>query len=321
MLRSLLSLTTALAVSALGGCSGTAVLNAAAPHRTFHSVTAIPYGSDERQKLDVYEPDDGAENSALTHGRPVVVFFYGGSWQNGQRSDYLFVGQALASRGYVVVLPDYRAYPETRFPGFMTDAAASVRWARDHAAEHGGDPSRIFLMGHSAGAHIAVLLATDGQYLNAEGMRKQDISGVVGLAGPYDFLPITDPVLKQVFPESLRAASQPINHVSGDEPPMLLAAGRRDNVVDPGNTDRLAAKLQAAGDRVEVKHYPVIGHVLLVGALGAPLRWLAPVLTDTARFVDDQSASPSRRLRSEGGASTSYIGTTKLCIACFSPDG
>jgi acetyl esterase/lipase len=294
MPRRLLTLTAALAFTVLGGCSGTAMLNAAVPRQTFRASTAIPYGSDARQKLDVYEPFE-ATAAASPHGRPVVVFFYGGSWQNGERGDYLFVGEALASRGFVAVLPDYRTWPEVRFPGFVEDAAAAVRWARDHAAEFGGDPSRIFLMGHSAGAHIAVLLATDGHYLAAQQMSKRDLSGVIGLAGPYDFLPLTDPVLKNVFPAPLRAASQPINFVNGDEPPMFLAAGKRDTTVDPGNTDRLAAKLRAAGDTVEVKHYPVVGHALLVAALAAPLRFFAPVLADSSRFIDAESGQAAQR--------------------------
>jgi acetyl esterase/lipase len=304
MPRHLFAVTTALALTTLGGCSGTALLNAVTPNHTFRISTAIPYGRDARQKLDVYEPP-GAANPTAQRGRPVVVFFYGGSWQNGKRGDYRFDGEALASRGYVAVLPDYRTWPEVRFPSFMEDAAAAVRWARDHAAEFGGDPTRVFLMGHSAGAHIAVLLATDGQYLGAQQMSKRDLSGVIGLAGPYDFLPLTDPVLEEIFPLSVRAASQPINFVSGDEPPMFLAVGKRDTTVDPGNTDRLAAKLRAAGDSVEVKHYPLVGHVLLAAALAAPLRALAPVLADSARFIDaqtaaHQSASPSKCLRNDG---------------------
>jgi acetyl esterase/lipase len=313
MPRRLLTLTAALALATLGACSGTAMLNAAVPRYTFRASTAIPYGHDDRQKLDVYEPSDSAR-PAGPHGSPVVVFFYGGSWQSGDRGDYMFVGEALASRGFVAVLPDYRTWPDIRFPGFMEDAAMAVRWARDHAAEFGGDPSRIFLMGHSAGAHIAVLLATDGHYLGAQQMSKRDLSGVIGLAGPYDFLPLTDPALEEIFPASLRAASQPVNFVSGDEPPMFLAAGKRDTTVDPGNTDRLAARLRAAGDSVEVKHYPLVGHALLVAALAAPLRAFAPVLADSVQFIDTeaasqirlahppirQSASPSKCLRNDG---------------------
>lgn len=273
----------------LSACSPVTALNYAAPRDGLREVQGLPYGTDRRQRLDVYVPKDTTPTSTVpssARGRPVVVFFYGGSWQNGKRGDYLFVGQALASRGFVAVLPDYRVYPQAVFPGFIEDAAAAVRWARDHARQFGGDPSCLFVMGHSAGAQIAVLLATDAHYLAAQQMSKNDLRGVIGLAGPYDFLPLTDPELKRVFPVALRRASQPINFVSGDEPPMFLAAGKNDKVVDPGNTDRMAAKLRAAGDVVQLRHYPHIGHILLVGALGAPLRWLAPVLADVTRFID-----------------------------------
>jgi acetyl esterase/lipase len=151
-------------------------------------------------------------------------------------------------------------------------------------------------MGHSAGAHIVMLLATDGRYLAAQQMSKSDLSGVIGLAGPYDFLPLQDATLEKIFPPALRAASQPINFVEGDEPPMFLAAGRRDRTVDPGNTDRLAAKLRAAGDEdVEVKHYPRVGHALLVGAMARPLRGVAPVLDDACAFIDATASRAAQR--------------------------
>lgn len=293
-------LVAALALTLLSACSPIVILNDAAPRSTFSETQGLAYGSDPRQRLDVYVPagaalaramprpgsDASASASSGQRGRPVVVFFYGGSWQNGERADYLFVGEALASRGFVAVLPDYRTYPQTVFPGFVDDAAAAVRWAHDHAQEFGGDPSNLFLMGHSAGAQIAALLATDGQYLAAQRMSKHDVRGFIGLAGPYDFLPLNDATLERIFPSALRQASQPINFVAGDEPPMFLAAGTRDKTVDPGNTDRLAAKLRAADDTVEVKHYSGIDHALLVGALGVPLRPLAPVLSDVTQFID-----------------------------------
>jgi acetyl esterase/lipase len=301
MPRRLLTLTAALALAALGGCSAAGVLNAAVSHKSFRAENGLVYGNAPRQRLDVYMPTAGVA-PAGSHGRPVVVFFYGGSWQNGSRSSYLFVGAALASRGFVAVVPDYRTWPDTAFPGFVDDAATAVRWARDHAAEFGGDPSRIFLMGHSAGAHIAMLLATDGRYLAAQQMSKRDISGVIGLAGPYDFLPLKDATLEEIFPPALRAASQPINFVEGDEPPMFLAAGQRDTTVDPGNTDRLASKLRASGDTdVEVKHYPRVGHALLVGAMAGPLRSFAPVLDDTSAFIDAQAMNQARRSHDAAG--------------------
>jgi acetyl esterase/lipase len=269
--------------AALSACSPVRLLNATIPSGGYKKTAGIAYGPRPRQQLDVYAPRSPAAP------RPVVVFFYGGSWQNGDRANYLFVAQALTSRGYVAVLPDYRTYPETVFPGFVDDAAAAVRWSRDHAREFGGDPSRLFVMGHSAGAHLAALIAIDPRYLAAQSMSKADLRGMIGLAGPYDFLPIKDPVLLDVFPASTRPESQPINFVSGNEPPMFLAAGAADHTVDPGNTDRLAAALREHGDTVEVRRYAGYSHVRIISALSLTLRGDSTVLADVASFIDSLS--------------------------------
>jgi acetyl esterase/lipase len=273
-----------LGAAALAACSPVKLLNATIPSSGYRKTSGIAYGSDPRQVLDVYAP----AAAASAEPRPVVVFFYGGSWQNGDRGNYLFVAQALTSRGYVAVLPDYRTYPETAFPGFVNDAAAAARWTRDHAHEFGGDPSRLFVMGHSAGAHLAALIATDPRYLASQSMSKADLRGVIGLAGPYDFLPIKDRTLLDVFPASTRTESQPINFVTGHEPPMFLAAGTDDTVVDPGNADRLAAMLRKHGDSVEVKHYNGFGHIRIVSALALPLRGRSTVLADVSAFIDSR---------------------------------
>ncbi|KWA33487.1 carboxylesterase [Burkholderia multivorans] len=280
-------LTILLAVGLLAACRPARLLNALSPRYTFSLFADIPYGSGERHVLDVYVPtrvmDDWPADSDA--GVPVVVFFYGGSWQSGERKDYLFVGEALASRGFVAVLPDYRTYPATTFPGFVDDAAQAVAWARAHASAFGGDPRRLILMGHSAGAQIAALLATDSRYLAARQMHKRDIAGVIGLAGAYDFLPLHDAMLERVFPPEVRAASQPIRYIEGAEPPMWLAVAENDMVVEPGNTYRFARALQNAGDAVAVMRYANLGHATIVGVLGAPLRGRAPVLDDLSAFV------------------------------------
>ena len=277
-----------LGAAALAACSPVKLLNATIPSSGYRKTSDIAYGSDPRQVLDIYVP----AAAASAEPRPVVVFFYGGSWQNGDRGNYLFVAQALTSRGYVAVLPDYRTYPETAFPGFVNDAAAAARWTRDHAHEFGGDPSRLFVMGHSAGAHLAALIATDPRYLASQSMSKADLRGVIGLAGPYDFLPIKDRTLLDVFPAGTRTESQPINFVTGHEPPMFLAAGTDDTVVDPGNTDRLAAMLRKHGDSVEVKHYDGFGHIRIVSALALPLRGRSTVLADVSAFIDSRLSGP-----------------------------
>ena len=280
----------AAATALLGACSGVGVLNAVAPSGGVAISTDLAYAPGPRGGLDVYRPT-GARGPA-----PVVVFIYGGGWDSGRRQDYRFVGLALARRGYVTVVPDYRLYPQVRWPAFLQDNAVAVRWARDHAAQYGGDPARMVLMGHSAGAYDAVMLGLDRRWLAAVGMDpRRDLKGVVGLAGPYDFLPLDTDKLRDLFgPPDGRPATQPINHVSGDEPPLFLGVDVGDKVVRPGNTTRLAAKARAAGAQVEVRAYKGVSHALLVGAIAAPLRFLAPVLADSARFIDARTgAAPS----------------------------
>ena len=264
--------------------SPVSLLNALTPRRGLRRAHGLAYGTHPRQRLDLYLPD-----GPLARALPMVVFFYGGSWQSGSREDYLFVGQALAARGCVVVVPDYRLFPQVVFPGFVHDAAAALAWARAHAADYGADAGRVFLMGHSAGAHIAALLATDASYLHAHGIGSDAIAGVIGLGGAYDFLPLRDPLLQQVFPPDLRVVSQPVSHVRGSEPPMLLLVSDDDRTVDPGNTERMAARLHASGASVRVVRYRRLGHVLILGALGVLLRRFVPVLREVCRFIDEHA--------------------------------
>ena len=268
-------------LAVLPGCSVSSVVNAVVPGNGYRIVSGIPYGEGPRRTLDVYVPD-GADG-----GTPTLVFFYGGSWESGRKEDYRFAGQAFASRGYVTVVPDYRVYPEVRFPDFLKDASAAVAWSAAHGPEYGAGPGPVYLVGHSAGAHIAAMLTLDRQWLGNSGLSPCGaVRATVGLAGPYDFLPLKSAVLMEIFgPEATRPRSQPINFVTGAEPPMLLITGDADTTVRPRNTDNLAAKIRERGGEVEVLHYGGIGHTPLVGALAAPLRRLAPVLDDTDAFL------------------------------------
>jgi len=178
---------------ALAACSPLAIINAGVPNDTYRATTAIAYGSNARARLDVYQPVDPNNSS------PVVVFFYGGNWDSGDRRDYRFVGEALASKGIVAVLPDYRLYPEVRYPDFLSDCAQAVRWTIDHIGKYGGDARRLILMGHSAGAYNAAMLALNAQYLRDAGVDSERIAGFVGLAGPYDFLPPRGAITRAVL--------------------------------------------------------------------------------------------------------------------------
>jgi acetyl esterase/lipase len=216
----------------------------------------------------------------------MVVFFYGGSWQWGSKETYAFAAAALAQEGYVTVVPDYRVYPRVRFPDFLNDGAAAVAWARRHAKEFGADPNRLILMGHSAGAYIAAMLAFDGQWLRKVGIdSRRDLAALIGISGPYDFLPIVDPTIQIVFGGANRPVTQPISFVSGGEPPTLLLQARSDGIVDPSNSTRLALKLRSVGSSVQEMSYPFVGHITIIGTLSPLLRPLAPTLHDINAFI------------------------------------
>jgi len=275
--RSLVAGIAALACLCASGCSGIGfkVANLGVDPR---AIASVAYDADHALALDVHRPRNAGGRA------PVVVFFYGGSWRNGRREDYRFVGRTLARAGYVAVVPDYRKAPQVAFPAFMDDAARAVAWTRLHAAEYGGDPSRLYLMGHSSGAHMAALLGTDGRFLRAVGMQPRELAGVIGLSGPYDFLPIEDPAIRQVFgPEPEWPLSQPVGFVDGDEPPFLLLQGTADTLVRPRNAPSLAAKLRAAGEPVELRMLDGAGHA---GVLVALLRESSPVRREVTAFID-----------------------------------
>jgi acetyl esterase/lipase len=241
----------------------------------------VAYGSDPMQRLDVYVPDKSAAAP-----RPLIVFWHGGRWSFGDKGDYRFVGAALAELGYVAVLPNYRHYPQVKMPGFMDDAAHAARWAAAHASEFHADINRLYLMGHSAGAHLAALVTLDSRYFAAAGQAALPVAGVIGLSGPYDFLPLLEADLQDMFgPPALYPDSQPINFVRADAPPMLLAHGENDVIVLPKNTRNLAAALTARGVPVTLRMYPKLVHADTVAALSTPARGRAPVLAEIAAFV------------------------------------
>jgi len=236
------------------------------------------YAGGARQGLDIYRRR-GVEAA------PVVVFFYGGGWRSGNKTLYSYVGKVLSRRGYLAVLPDYRIYPEVRYPAFLEDGALALRWVKDNAGRFGGDADKVFVMGHSAGAHIAAMLATDPRWLAAVDLApERDIAGLVGVAGPYDFAPLRDQLLRDIFGGD-RPETQPIYHVRAGTPPSLLLTGVRDGIVDPGNSERFAARLKAAGNHATLVKYPRVGHYLIIAAFARFGRLLAPVLRDSDRFM------------------------------------
>jgi acetyl esterase/lipase len=266
----------------MAACSPLSAFNTLAPRDAArHPGRDIAYGPGPRQTLDVYTPKSTAGPA------PVLVFFYGGGWSAGRRQDYAWVGQALASRGFVVVVPDYRLVPDVRYPTFVQDCALAVRWAHDHAAAFGGDPNRILLAGHSAGAYNAVMLALDPAFLRAAGVDPSVIRGAAGLSGPYDFYPFDVAASRNAFgrwPDP--RATQPIAYASlPGRPPIFMAQGGKDVTVGVHNAVNLDRDLRAAGNVSELKIYPELNHFNTVLSLSRPFRGKAPVLEDMVAFL------------------------------------
>ena len=245
----------------------------------FVRTPGVAYGAGARQRLDVYRPRAAREPS------PVVVFLYGGRWQNGSRDEYRLLGNALTRRGWVAVVPDYRLYPEAQFPAWVEDAALAVRWARDNAQRFGGDTARIFVAGHSAGGHTAALLALDERYLGRAGVPAGAVRGFVSLAGPVDTV-WTDPDVQALMgPREGWPATYPASHVEGREPPLLLLHGGDDRTVSPTSSTRLAARIREREGCAGAVVYPGVGHVEIVVALAVPQLRIAPVIDDLAAFI------------------------------------
>jgi acetyl esterase/lipase len=239
----------------------------------------IAYGQGARQRLDIYQPEGAGP-------KPVLLFLHGGSWRDGDSAAYAFVGRAFAARGFVTVIADYRKYPSVKFPDFVEDAAAAAYWTHKNIDRFGGDPDRLFVMGHSAGAHLAALVAMDPKWLKQHGADHDIIKGVVGLAGPYDFYPFTNEAAQAALGDwPIPNETQPIFFARSDAPPMLLLHGDQDETVKPRNSTAMAAVMRDVGGVATAKIYPGIDHADIVMAIARPFRKKAPVIQDAIAFM------------------------------------
>lgn len=277
MTRLLLLCTAMLPIAA---CSPTFVINALSPDGHYLRIADQRYGATVRQRLDVYLPRSRQAPSRL------VIFFYGGGWESGSKDAYEFVASSLTEAGYAVIIPDYRLYPDMRFPAFVHDAAEAAAWSLENSSRFNIDRRCVFVMGHSAGAHIAALLALNPDYLGRHGITRRPFAGLIGLSGPYDFLPLESPRLEAIFPEPDRQESQPVRFASADAPPTLLVHGGDDRTVYPENSRRLADRLRQAGAMTELKIYAGTGHRRVVAALAPSLKFTANTLDDALSFTD-----------------------------------
>ena len=280
-----------LALAALAACAPLRTLNllaAAGGAPTLNE--SVAYGPLPRQKLDIVTPT----STPPTGGWPLVVFFHGGSWNTGERAEYRFVATALAARGVLTLVADYRLYPQVRYPEFLNDSAQALAWGLNEATRLGANPKRVFVMGHSAGGYNAAMLALDPRWLAAAGHMPAELAGWIGLAGPYDFFPTDNLAARPVFfHPNYPQRAQPIEFASASAPRSFLGAPVNDTLVSPTRSTRsLAARLQTAGTPVTLKMYERASHTTLIGAFAWPLRWVAPVLDDVSAFID--AAPPVR---------------------------
>jgi acetyl esterase/lipase len=264
----------------MAGCSPLGALNALGPRDSGAGRVAkgLAYGSEDRQRFDLFAPAGGTR-------LPVVVFFYGGGWDSGSRDVYGWAAQALAARGFLVALPDYRLSPDVHFPAFIEDAALATAAAADVAARHGGDPARLAVSGHSAGAHLAMMITLDPRYM--AGVERPDlIRAAAGLAGPYDFLPFDVAASRNAFGRTPDPTlTQPVTFARADAPPVWLAHGTEDSTVHAEDSEILHARLSALGAPSTLRLYEGLNHADLIATFSPLFRRKAPVLDDMAAFL------------------------------------
>lgn len=245
----------------------------------------VAYGDDPWETLDIYLP-------SISHSEPlpVLVFFYGGSWMDGSKDQYEFVGENFANQGYITVIADYRKYPQVKFPTFVEDGAKAVAWTVNHMGQYGGE-DRVFISGHSAGAHIGALMTADERYLQTHHLTTKSIKAFAGLAGPYDFVPYEENYKDMFGPPENYPQMQVTTFIEGDEPPMLLLWGADDDLVGRRNLDLLVARIEARQGVVETKIYPNMGHVDILSGMVWFLKSKGPVVTDVVDFFRKVSAA------------------------------
>lgn len=243
-----------------------------------------------QQSYDIYYPV-GAGKECGDRKFPSLLFFHGGSWRDGDRSSYAFVGRAFAARGFITFIADYRKAPEHRYPDFVEDAAQAIASAhRELKQKACGDPDRLFVMGHSAGAHIAMLAALDPQWLPRYGLDASAVAGIIGLAGPYDFLPFTSDAARDALGHWPRPVeTQPVHFANGNAPPLLLLTGDADTTVKPRNSKILAQKINENAGKADLRLYPEVTHSGIIMAVARPFRSKAPVIDDVLAFTQKQA--------------------------------
>lgn len=260
------------AVALAGGvvaCSPTRLLSAVSHNDKVRVISGLAYGTADRQTLDIYQP-----NLPLGTISPVVIFVYGGSWQNGSKAGYGFIGHSLAQAGYTTVVIDYRLAPKHRYPAFVQDTADAIAWTYRNIRQYGGHPEQLFVMGHSAGAFNAIAAVNDLRFWQTTGVPDQAVLGVIGLAGPYAY-DFREYSTRKVFPVGANPEQiMPDRHPRPNAPPHYLLMAQHDRVVYDFNTQRMQAALQSVDVPVQVARVPRVGHATMIVAMATPTAFL-----------------------------------------------
>jgi acetyl esterase/lipase len=262
-------------------CSPLGIFNSVQSGGLKPDVADMPYGDHPRQRLDLYLPESTGEPA------PLLVWFYGGAWDSGDKGNYAFVARRFTDMGYAVAIPDYRLVPEVRFPAFVEDAAVALARLVVYAEENPAllRPDSVLLAGHSAGAYIAVQVVADPAYLAAEQLSSKRVAGIIGLSGPYDFHPYVVKASQAAFGDAPASASQPVAQNLAHMPPLLLITGDSDTTVQPKNSVRLAA----AAPQAQLVQVAGAGHVGVLLGLGTRLTGNETVLQPIDAFMRDRA--------------------------------
>lgn len=259
------------------------LLNALTPSSTYTKIKGQSFGSGPRDTLDIYRAKKPKTDA------PVLVFIHGGAWEAGSKDLYKFLAEGFTKSGYDIVLPNYRLYPEAKFPNFLDDNANAVAFT---AKAFPGRP--LVLAGHSAGAYNALMLALRDEFLAKAGIKLcETVIGVISLSAPVGVLPLEGERLIEIFPDRHAGEDGILNIVKSPTLPFFLGHGENDTTVNPVNSTLLAEKIIARGGRAEVKIYPDLSHIGPAKVLSRHFEKDSTLKPDIIKFLESLPAKGS----------------------------
>lgn len=264
------------AAATLAACAPVSILNGITPSSSFAKTKNVSYGDAKYEVLDVYRSEKPKADA------PVLVFIHGGSWDSGSKNIYKFLAEGFTRSGYDIVVPNYRLYPEAKFPNFLHDNAKAVAHTQKTF------PGRkIVLIGHSAGAYNVLMLGLRDEYLAGAGVdRCAAIAGIVGLATPTGVVPLESARLIEIFPDKFTGEDAVLNNVTGPAPALFLGHGEKDTTVYPISSTTLAEKVVARGGKATAEVYPGQNHIDVVKILSRHFDDNATLKADIVKFID-----------------------------------